>query len=408
MKVQEFKTTKLAGMAAPYNPRLISDHDLAALRRSMRRFGTVEPVVVNRRSGHIVGGHQRVKAAEAEGIKTLPVVQVDLDARAEKQLNLALNRINGQFDPDRLSVVLADLKISGADLAITGFTQAELEDLIARPEEPKAGLTDPDAVPAAGKAKSKAGDLWLLGEHRLLCGDARNADGVQELMGDERYSILVTDPPYGVSYADKNEFLNSLDSGKRLEKKIAHDDQTPEQMAAFWKSAFSTIRPFAGDGASFYITGPSGFLLLPLLIALRDSGFLQRQLLVWAKNNHVLGRSDYHYKHESILYGWVKGAHKYYGPPGEVSLWQVDRPSASKLHPTMKPVGLFARAIRNSSRTGEIVLDPFLGSGTSIIAAEQLGRRCYGLEIDPAYCDVIVKRWEKFTGQKAKRSRGNV
>ncbi|KKK70700.1 hypothetical protein LCGC14_2921330, partial [marine sediment metagenome] len=251
-------------------------------------------------------------------------------------------------------------------------------------------------------------DLWLLGDHRLLCGDATKLDDLKALMGDERYSILVSDPPYGVSYSEKNEFLNRYDKGNRVQKKIEGDDQSPDQMAAFWKAAFSTIRPFAGDGASFYITGPSGFLLLPLLIALRDSGFLQRQLLVWSKNNMVFGRSDYHYKHESILYGWVKGTHRYYGPPNEVSVWEIERPSKSKLHPTMKPVWLFARAIRNSSKTAEIVLDPFLGSGTSMIAAEQLGRRCYGLEIDPAYCDVIVERWQKFTGQKAKRRRGNV
>lgn len=407
MRVYQKPVAALARMAAPYNPRRISDHDLKALRRSLRRFDCVEPIVVNQRTERIVGGHQRVKAAEAEGIATLPVVYVDLDERAEQQLNLALNRIHGEFVPEALSAILADLKSLGENLELTGFDEGELADLLGLVEGPKHGKTDPDDVPTKPEPRTQRGDLWLLGDHRLFCGDATQANDVQMVMGGERFAILVTDPPYGVSYADKNAFLNHLDKGNRVQKEIAGDHEAPEAMAEFWRTAFSSARPFAKEGASYYVTGPQGGdLLLLLLTALRDAGFPLKHMLIWAKNNHVLGRSDYHYKHEPILFGWVKGSHCFHGPAGEVSLWTVDRPAKSDLHPTMKPVWLFARAIRNSSRTGDVVLDPFLGSGTSLIAAEQMGRRCFGLEIDPAYGDVIVARWEKFTGRKAERIQG--
>ncbi len=400
---EALSVAQLERMASPYNPRRISPHDMQALRRSLRTFGAVEPILLNSRTGRIVGGHQRVKAAKAEGIKALPVIRVDLAEPQEKQLNLALNRIAGAFDPELLSGVLADLKSMGEDLEITGFTTEELQDIFGNGA--KEGNTDPDAIPSDVEPRTKLGDLWLLGDHRLFCGDCTKANDLQMLMGGDRYSVLVTDPPYGVSYAAKNEFLNRIDKGNRVQKKIAGDHQDPASMSKFWRSAFSAVRSFAKAGASYYVSGPQGGdLLLLLLLALRESDFLLKHILVWAKNNHVLGRCDYHYKHEPILFGWVKGGHRFYGPAGEVSLWEVDRPSKSDLHPTMKPVWLFARAIRNSSRTGEIVLDPFLGSGTSLIAAEQLGRRCFAVEIDPKYCDVAVQRWEGFTGQKAKKA----
>ena len=224
-----------------------------------------------------------------------------------------------------------------------------------------------------------------------MCGDCRDAD---RLFAGKRYDLLVTDPPYGVSYAAKNEFLNAIAKGNRIQEPIAGDHQTPEQMSVFWKEAFLAARAHARPGANYYVTGPQGGdLLLLLLLALRDSGFPLHHMLIWAKNNHVLGRSDYNYKHEPILYGWVEGAgHKFYGGGGETSLWEVDKPLKSEFHPVMKPVELFARAIRNSSLVDEIVYDPFLGSGTTLVAAEQLGRICYGTEIAPGYMGVILER----------------
>jgi DNA modification methylase len=202
-----------------------------------------------------------------------------------------------------------------------------------------------------------------------------------------------------VSYASKNEFLNALDKGNRVQTAIENDHKKPEEMSAFWVAAFTTVREHMRPGASYYVTaGPQGGDLLLLLLALKEGGFPLRHMLIWAKNNHVLGRSDYHYKHEPIFYGWVEGAHTFYGGPSETSLWTIDKPHKSELHPTMKPIPLFAKAIVNSTKSGETVLDPFLGSGTTLIACEQLGRTCYGMEISPQYCQVIIDRWEKFTG----------
>ncbi len=207
MEVEHVSTSDLAGMAAPYNPRKISDHDLAALQRSLRFFGTVEPIVVNRRSGHIVGGHQRVKAAEAEGIETLPVVYVDLDDPSEKQLNLALNRISGEFDMEKLAELLKDLEAQGADLDLTGFTTVEIDELLrGGVDEPAEGLTDPDSIPEPpDDPKTQPGDLIVLGRHRLLCGDSANQLSVELLLGDERIHLVNMDPPYNVNVEPRQQ-----------------------------------------------------------------------------------------------------------------------------------------------------------------------------------------------------------
>jgi len=238
-----------------------------------------------------------------------------------------------------------------------------------------------------------------------MCGDATKKEDVERVMGGEKAALLLADPPYGVSYAAKNEFLNAIAPGNRIQDPIAGDHQSPEDMSSLWRAAFGVARGVVCDGASYYVTGPQGGDLLLLLLALRDSGFPLRHMLIWAKNNHVLGRSDYNYKHEPIVYGWVDGAgHKFWGGGGETSLWEIDKPQQSKLHPTMKPVKLFERAIRNSTEADSLIHDPFLGSGTTLIAAEQLGRRCVGLEIEPRYADVVLARWESLTGKMARRA----
>jgi hypothetical protein len=216
MDVVELPTSKLAGMAAPYNPRTIADHDLEALRRSLRYFGTVEPVVVNQRSGHIVGGHQRVKAALAEKIDSLPVVYVDLDDPSERQLNLALNRIHGEFDLEKLEEVLRELETMGADLDLTGFTEIEINDLLHAADEPIEGLTDPDALPEPpDDPKTQAGDLIVLGEHRLLCGDSANADDVARLLAGARIHLVNTDPPYNVRVEPRSNNAIAMGSGTK-------------------------------------------------------------------------------------------------------------------------------------------------------------------------------------------------
>ncbi len=390
MDVTEVPTSDLATMAAPYNPRQISDHDLEALRRSLRYFGTVEPIVVNKRSGRIVGGHQRVKAAQAESMVSMPVVYVDLDDPSEKQLNLALNRIHGEWEPDLLADLLRGLEAEGADLALTGFAEDELARLMA---EANAGLTDPDDAPELqADAVTQLGELIVMGKHRLLCGDATNAGAVSLLLGDVKPNLMVTDPPYGVEYDG-----GAANATKR--QKIEGDDS-----ADLFGPALMLAAKHMPIGA--WYVWHAGRVAAPVYFAIAHAGFEVRSLLIWNKLKAHYGAPSAHYcqKHEPCLYA-VRGSASFSGPSNECTVWDIDQHSRNEFHPTQKPVECMARAIRNHDAPQ--VYDPFLGSGTTIIAAEMTGRACYGLELDPRYCDVIVKRWQDFTGKKAEGWRGN-
>ncbi len=399
MDVAHVATEALAGMAAPFNPRTISGHDLDALRRSLRFFGTVEPIVVNRRSGHIVGGHQRVKAAQAEGIDEMPVVYVDLDDPAEKQLNVALNRIHGEWDESKLEEILADLKTAGADLALTGFTEEELDELLRGPDAPADGLTDPDAVPGLpAQPITRRGDLITLGRHRLLCGDSTDAPQLTRLMDGKRACCLWTDPPYGVHYEGKTA------------RRLTIENDSAEGLPELLRGAFAAASAVLEPGARIYIAHPAGRLSVEFAQAFLEAGWALHQTLVWRKDIFVLGHSDYHYQHEPILYGHTpakgrvgRGGKHWYGDNAQTSVLDVPRPRASEEHPTSKPVELIEIALRNSTPRDGMVLDLFGGSGSTLIAAERLGRRAFLLEIDPAYADVVVTRWEDFSGQKAQR-----
>lgn len=256
------------------------------------------------------------------------------------------------------------------------------------------------------ETRVKKGDIWLLGEHRLMCGDSTSKEDVSLLMGGEKADMCFTDPPYGVSYAEKNTFLNAAGTGHRLTRSIENDDKEPTEMYDIWRSAFLNIYEATKEKMSYYITAPQGGdLLLLLLQAVRDSGFSLKHQLIWNKNNHVLGRCDYNYKHEPIIYGWkIKGTHHFYGKSGfTTSVWDIPKPNKSELHPTMKPITLVAACIKDASKEGDSVIDLFGGSGTTLITAEQLGRKCYTMELDPFYCEVIIARWEELTGKKAKK-----
>ena len=387
-------------MPAPYNPRKISDHDLRALRRSLRRFGTVEPIVLNKRTGRIVGGHMRVRAAQAEGIDKLPVVYVNLDETAERQLNLALNRIHGEFDPELLSGVLADLKVLGEDVELTGFTDAELDDILG--VAPKEGKTDPDAVPESVEKRTEPGDLWLLNEHRLFCGDATGENNVQMVKGSEEAVALITDPPYGirVDHGWRDGVKNRKPSPRSGQ--IHNDDRTD------WRQVYSLV------GARVLYVWHSALFGDVVKEGIEASGYEVRQQLVWVKRIHALGRAAYHWRHETCWYavrtgegsGW-KGGRK------QTTVWEYASPimttspgGEATVHPTQKPTELFEIPIRNHTSEGEVIVDAFLGSGTALIAAERLGRRCFALELDPRFCDVSVTRWEAFTGRKAEHVKG--
>ena len=395
----------------PKNARRHNPRNVGMIEQALNEVGAGRSIVIDEK-GTVLAGNATIEAAAQAGLERVQVV--DADGRTliavrrsgltpEQKVRLALydNRTAELADWD--DGVLAELVADCPEVAKGLWSDAELHALLA---DVGRGQTDdePQLDRAAELQKewgTEVGQMWALGEHRLLCADSTNAASYERLFGKERYSLLITDPPYGVSYADKNAFLNAVGRGNRIQAPIANDHLDPDAMARLWTAAFTSARGMAAPGASYYVTGPQGGeLLLLLLHALRDAGFPLHHMLIWAKNNHVLGRTDYHYQHEPILYGWVDGAgHRFHGGHSETSVWAIDKPLKSDLHPTTKPTELYARAVRNSSERGEIVADIFSGSGTAIMACEQLERRCYAVELEPGYVAVALQRYLDATGK---------
>jgi len=382
----------------PFNPRRISEEELEALTRSLKEFGLIDPIIARREDSTVIGGHQRLVAARRLGLETVPVIYVDLSPEQAKLLNLALNKISGDWDQELLARLLSDLQEApDVDIALSGFDEDEIAKLLkslgTREKRDRPETFDLAATLEAARADPGAerGDVWQLGDHRIMCGDSADGGDVSRLMAGQRASLMVTDPPYGVAY----ETEGKNPRWRKDKRPIANDDLGKGQ-AAFWTAAFSPW-PLEGDA---YVFSPSGPLIATLCASIEAAGIGHRQWLIWAKNQLVLGRSHYHYRHEHIFYGW-RGKTSWNGSRKEDSVWEVDRPMNSPEHPTMKPVALCERAIENSSKTNDLVIDPFIGSGTTLIAAERTGRRCFGMEIDPRYCRVAISRWEAFTGEKA-------
>ena len=384
----------------PANPRRISDAELEALTRSIKEFGVVDPIIARREDGAVIGGHQRLVGARRLGLKTVPVIYVDLSPERARLLNVALNRISGDWDRELLARLLADLDATpNIDISLTGFGDDEITKLLKslefREKRDREETFDLDAAWQAAKADSRVqgGDIWRLGDHRIMCADSTQEADVGALMAGEVARLMVTDPPYGVAYEAE---------GKTSKKgrPIANDDLGVDQ-ASFWTEAFRHW-PIEGD---VYVFGPSGPLIFTLASSLRAAGIEPRQLLIWVKDRLVLGRSHYHYRHEHVLYGW-RGKSSWNGSRKEDSVWEEPRPADSPEHPTIKPLPLCERAIENSSEQTNVICDGFLGSGTTLIAAERTGRRCYGMEIDPHYCSLVLARWEAFTGKTAEKISG--
>lgn len=390
------------------------------LERSLRQYGAGRSVLADKH-GTIIAGNKTVEASaelglpvrvvETDGHELVVVQRRDLDLgtdKAARELAYADNRV-AQLDLDWATDLLLADQEAGVDLSGVGFTDAELAALFARDAGGTEGLTDPDAVPPVPAVPiTQPGDRWTLGGHRLLCGDSTVATDVERLFGDDRAEMVWTDPPYGVAIGDKTKYLHSIARSNRVEENLTGDTLDDAGLRHLLGDAFCLAATACEPGAAWYVAAPPGPLHHAFGSVLGDLG-IWRQTLVWVKNNATfspLGQS-YHYGHEAIFYGWLpNAAHRWHGDRTQTTVWEIDRPQASPEHPTMKPVELVARALEHSSRHGEIVYDPFLGSGTTLIAAEQLGRTCYGLEISPAYCDVIVARWEQFTGLKAVREDG--
>ena len=385
----------------PYekNAKLHPRDQIEQIKKSIEMYGNNDPIAVWGEKNIIVEGHGRYTALHELGYKTVDIIRLDhLTDEQRREYMLVHNQttMNSGWDIDLLAGELEDLDFGGFDF---GF-DLDLDDLFEDEKE-----IEEDDVPEKAETRCKLGDLWQLGRHRLICGDSTDVAVIDRLMDGVKADCVFTDPPYGVSYTDKNEFLNSIDKPICVVNAIENDSKTPEEMYEFWIKAFTVLVEHSADKMSYYITAPQGGDLLLLLQAVRDSGFALKHVLVWNKNNHVLGRCDYNYKHEPIVYGWKQnGTHNFYGA-GEMktSVWDVPRPQRSDLHLTMKPIELIANALLNSTKKGDAVIDTFGGSGSTLIACEQLNRRCYMCELDEHYCDVIIQRWENLTGKKATR-----
>jgi len=381
----------------PANPRRINDQELEVLTRSIREFGLVDPIIARREDKIVIGGHQRLLAARKLGYKTVPVVLVDLSQEQARLLNIALNKISGSFDQELLARLLSELsQIPDVDLSLSGFGEDELKKLLksldAREKRERLENFDLDeAVKAAQSSPvAKPGDLWLLGEHRLACGDSTDREAVPRLMGQSKAAMTFTDPPYNVNYGETMK-----DKIRKNSNRIVNDN-LGEAFEPFLEKACRNILEFT-DGAVYICMSSSELHTLQKTFI--TAGGHWSTFIIWAKNTFTIGRSDYQRQYEPILYGWREGVSHYWcRDRDQGDVWQVDKPSSSPLHPTMKPLALIERAIQNSSQAGDIVLDTFLGSGSTLIACERTGRVCCGMELEPLYVDVVVMRWEAFTG----------
>lgn len=373
----------------PYarNARTHSDAQVAEIAGSIRSFGFVNPILVSD-AGDIIAGHGRLAAARQLGLASVPVIVLcGLSDTERRQLVLADNRIalNAGWDLDMLRLELQDLAALGTDLLALGFSEGELRDALTL--ETRSGLTDEDAVPdLPSEAVTVPGDLWLLGNHRLLCGDSTKGEDVARLLGTDVPQLMVTDPPYGVAYDPAWRHRAGVNASTRLGK-VSNDDR------ADWREAWAL---FPGNIAYVWHGALHTLTVAESLIA---TGFNLRTQIIWAKERLVLGRGDYHWQHEPCWYA-VRSKGHWTGDRKQTSLWSISAKDqdTDTVHGTQKPVECMRRPMRNNSEPGAFVYDPFLGSGTSLIAAETIGRRCLGLEIDPVYADVIIKRFEDFSG----------
>lgn len=384
-----------------HHPRNANQGDVEAIKKSLAVNGWYGSVVANLTTKHILAGNHRVMAAKALGWETVPVQWVDVTPEEELRILVVDNRTTriGQDDTTKITDILAELANTPIGLEGTGYGAADLDALIdelAGTADPAELLTDPDEVPEKVETRCKPGDLWILGRHRLLCGDSTKADDVARLMDGALADLYLTDPPYNLAYVGKTK--GAL--------KIQNDSMDDDSFRCFLRDVFCNAFNAMNPGATYYIWH-ADMEAYNFIGAVLDNNQALRQILIWLKNTLVMGRKDYHFKHEPCLYGWKDGAaHNWYTDRKQTTVLEFNRPSRSEEHPTMKPVELFEYQIGNSCPPNGLVLDTFLGSGTSIIASEKLGMKCYGLELDPHYCDVIIQRWENATGQKAVLSEG--
>ncbi len=384
----------------PYirNARTHSEAQVAQIAASIREFGWTNPILVDGDSG-VIAGHGRLLAARQLGLDEVPVIELaHLNDTQRRAYVLADNRLaeNAGWDAELLRLELGELQTLDFDLALLGFGDEELQDLLAPGEDSRDGLTDEDAVPEVSETPiSRPGDVWCLGRHRLLCGDATVAASYDTLLQGQQVDMVFTDPPYNVNYAN-----SAKDKMRGKDRAILNDNLGD----GFYDFLLAALTPTIARCRGAIYIAMSSSELDTLQSAFRTAGGHWSTFIIWAKNSFTLGRSDYQRQYEPILYGWPAGAQRHWcGDRDQGDVWNIKKPAKNDLHPTMKPVELVERAIRNSSRPGHVVLDPFGGSGTTLIAAEKSGRVAHLIELDPQYADVIVRRWQDWSGQQATR-----
>jgi len=404
MKIRKVSVEKIN--PAAYNPRedlQPGDPDYESLKKSIETFGYIDPIILNEQTGNLVGGHQRLKILIAAGFKEVDVSVVDLDPVQEKALNLALNKIQGAWDNEKLAALVEELtKIPDFDIGLTGFDLPEVSEILDRIEDAKEdGFDLEKELDNTGKAVTQKGDLIMLGQHRLLCGDSSNPDDIKRLIGKERVNLIFSDPPYNVNYYGGNRpSANARPKKHREWERIYNDNLSQDEYENWLKSILKNVTAYLAPGAPCYLWNGSA-QFGPMYAILTELGFHVSCVITWAKeSNFSIGYGDYNQQTEFCLYSWKEdnGAHCWYGPTNETTLWFAKR-ATNYCHPTQKPIALAHRAIKNSSKRGDIVLDMFLGSGTSIISAEGLKRTCFGVELDPYYCDAIVRRYIACVGR---------
>jgi len=371
---------------AEYNPRQMTEKQAKELEKSLKKFGLVEIPAIDQ-DNTLLAGHMRmatmIQLGRGDEEIDVRVPNRKLTEAEAKEYNLRSNKNTGEWDMDKLFAMPEGL------LEEVGWDKKEIQKII----DGHTTVTEDDYNPDEGlkqPVRVHLGEIWQLGSHRLMCGDSTDIEAVKSLMDGNLADMVFTDPPYGVAYVGKTKEALT----------IQNDAMTEEGTAELWDAAYSAARIFLKDGGIVYATVPAGPLHLLFAQVMKDYGDL-RQIMVWVKDRFVMGRSDYHYKHEPILYGWKStGSHEFNGGRDKDTVWEIPRPTANKEHPTMKPIALIVKAIVEGSSGGN-VYDPFGGSGSTLIACEQTNRKCYMMELDPKYCTVILDRWEKLTGEKA-------
>lgn len=402
MNIQKIKITELK--PAEYNPRKDlkpEDIEYQKIKKSITEFGYVAPIIINN-DMTVISGHQRLKVLDELGYNEVECVIVELSKNKEKALNIALNKISGDWDNAKLEELLAELKETDIDLDITGFSFDEvdniLKDITGSKEDEFDIQQDLDEI---DEPITKNGDIWILGKHKLMCGDSTQKEQVLCLMNNQEADMILTDPPYNVAVNDEDEESLKVRHRRLDGLKIKNDNMNETEFYNFLLDSFKNMYENVKYGGSVYVfhADTEG---LNFRNAFKSCGFKLAQCLVWVKNTFVMCRQDYQWRHEPILYGWKEGkAHYFTDSRNQTTVLEFDKPIKNEEHPTMKPIDLLAYLIKNSSKENELILDLFGGSGSTLIAAEQTNRKCYMMELDPKYCDVIIRRWEKLTGQKA-------